>query len=81
MLKPASEFTCTVEVIPVPSVLLEVVPPLAFQFQQTISSSFIAAAEETLKPSGSNLVKPLEIVASALVPLEYNALVTPRLLS
>ena len=83
MLKPASWLAWTVEVIE-PSLLLAVVPPLAFHCQATKGSFSALKAPEllcTVKPSVLKEASlPAWVYSAAVVSLPRN-LVTPLVLS
>ena len=75
-------FTCTVESIFVPSVLLLVVPPFAFQHQATNVSplEFTLPQLGKLNPSASNDVTP-KVVCYAASVFGAKLLLTPLVLS
>jgi hypothetical protein len=66
-----------------PSVLDDVVPPLAFQFHATkvLVLTFKLSSVPKVKPSLSNDVKELAVVASALVAADIIFFNTPLELS
>ena len=87
MLNPAVAFTCTVLAIdgtPLetsPTEIVEVEPPLAFQFQPTyvLVAVFTVPSDPNVNPSVPKAVTPPDKVVSASVVSENKYFVTPRL--